>query len=68
MFTFLMLLLQLLCLLTFWLLLRQTITEKRAKQKDKQTQLSTITVNVEGKIPIFLPDHLSHCLIAFLSV
>lgn len=67
MFTFL-LFLQLLCLLTFWLLLRQTITEKRAKQKDKQTQLSTITVNVEGKIPVFLADHLSHSVITFLSV
>ncbi|XP_027137598.1 piezo-type mechanosensitive ion channel component 2 isoform X3 [Larimichthys crocea] len=40
---------KLLCLLTFWLLLRQALTEKRDRQKDGQTdmQLSTITVHTE---------------------
>lgn len=41
-----LLLLQLLCLLTFWLLLRQAMTEKKDKQAD--TQLSTIIINMEG--------------------
>lgn len=47
-------LLQLLCLLTFWLLLRQTLTEKEDRQKDRQedTQLSTISVHVDGKTPV----------------
>ncbi|XP_042254704.1 piezo-type mechanosensitive ion channel component 2-like [Thunnus maccoyii] len=36
---------KLVCLLTFWLLLRQTLTEKRDRQKDRQ--LSTITVLIE---------------------
>ncbi|XP_039983516.1 piezo-type mechanosensitive ion channel component 2-like [Xiphias gladius] len=36
---------KLLCLLTFWLLLRQALTEKKERQKD--TQLSTITVHIE---------------------
>ncbi|KAM9337588.1 piezo-type mechanosensitive ion channel component 2-like [Symphorus nematophorus] len=36
---------KLLCLLTFWLLLRQALTEKRDRQKD--THLSTITVHIE---------------------
>ncbi|XP_049912684.1 piezo-type mechanosensitive ion channel component 2-like [Epinephelus moara] len=35
---------KLLCLVTFWLLLRQALTEKRDRQAD--TQLSTITVNM----------------------
>ncbi|KAI3355619.1 hypothetical protein L3Q82_018446, partial [Scortum barcoo] len=40
---------KLLCLLTFWLLLRQALTEKRDRQKDRQadTQLSTITIQME---------------------
>ncbi|XP_068199524.1 piezo-type mechanosensitive ion channel component 2-like isoform X2 [Antennarius striatus] len=40
---------KLLCLFTFWLLLRQALTEKRDRQKEKQadTQLSTITVHME---------------------
>ncbi|KAK9527367.1 hypothetical protein VZT92_013937 [Zoarces viviparus] len=40
---------KLLCLLTFWLLLRQALTEKRDRQKDRQadTQLSNITVHME---------------------
>lgn len=44
-------LLQLMCLLTFWLLLRQALTEKRDRQKDQQTvtQLSAITVHFKGK-------------------
>lgn len=54
---FLMMSLQLLCLLTFWLLLRQALTERRERQTD--TQLSTITVHVEGKTPISLTDQLS---------
>ncbi|XP_069368065.1 piezo-type mechanosensitive ion channel component 2-like isoform X1 [Paralichthys olivaceus] len=36
---------KLLCLLTFWLLLRQALTEKSERQED--TKLSTITVHVE---------------------
>nr|XP_043885784.1 piezo-type mechanosensitive ion channel component 2 isoform X3 [Solea senegalensis] len=36
---------KLLCLVTFWLLLRQTMTEK--KDRATETQLSTITVHVE---------------------
>lgn len=41
------------CLLTFWLLLRQALTEKEERQKDRQedTQLSTISVRVDGKTP-----------------
>ncbi|XP_028289056.1 piezo-type mechanosensitive ion channel component 2-like [Parambassis ranga] len=41
---------KLLCLLTFWLLLRQSLTEKRDRQKERQTdmQLSTITVHNGG--------------------
>ncbi|XP_041817254.1 piezo-type mechanosensitive ion channel component 2-like isoform X2 [Chelmon rostratus] len=40
---------KLLCLLTFWLLLRQALTEKRDRWKDRltDTQLSTITVHME---------------------
>ncbi|XP_056869498.1 piezo-type mechanosensitive ion channel component 2-like isoform X1 [Takifugu flavidus] len=40
---------KLLCLLTFWLLLRQALTEKRDRQKAGQeaTALSTISVHVE---------------------
>ncbi|XP_059183361.1 piezo-type mechanosensitive ion channel component 2-like [Centropristis striata] len=36
---------KLLCLLSFWLLLRQSITEKRDRQRDRQ--LSTVTVHSE---------------------
>ncbi|KAM3860328.1 piezo-type mechanosensitive ion channel component 2-like [Diretmus argenteus] len=38
---------KLVCLLTFWLLLRQALTEKRDRKKDRQadTHLSTITVH-----------------------
>ncbi|XP_069033644.1 piezo-type mechanosensitive ion channel component 2-like [Embiotoca jacksoni] len=36
---------KLLCLLTFWLLLRQSLTEKRDRQTD--TQLTTVTVHME---------------------
>lgn len=63
------LLLQLLCLLTFWLLLRQTLTERRDRQTD--SNLSVITVHVEGKRPVCLITHLSVwspvCLITCLS-
>ncbi|XP_071058180.1 piezo-type mechanosensitive ion channel component 2-like, partial [Pseudochaenichthys georgianus] len=38
---------KLLCLLSFWLLLRQALTEKRDRQED--TQLSTITVHMEDE-------------------
>ncbi|XP_054621092.1 piezo-type mechanosensitive ion channel component 2-like isoform X2 [Dunckerocampus dactyliophorus] len=40
---------KLVCLLTFWLLLRQALTEKRDRQKDTQTQsqLSAITVHIK---------------------
>ncbi|XP_063768773.1 piezo-type mechanosensitive ion channel component 2-like isoform X2 [Eleginops maclovinus] len=38
---------KLLCLLSFWLLLRQALTEKRDRQAD--TQLSTITIHLEDK-------------------
>ncbi|XP_034416405.1 piezo-type mechanosensitive ion channel component 2-like [Cyclopterus lumpus] len=40
---------KLLCLMTFWLLLRQALTEKRDRQADRQadTQLSNITVHME---------------------
>nr|XP_046227093.1 piezo-type mechanosensitive ion channel component 2-like isoform X2 [Scatophagus argus] len=40
---------KLLCLLTFWLLLRQALTEKRDGQKDRQTDthLSTVTVHMD---------------------
>ncbi|XP_070841701.1 piezo-type mechanosensitive ion channel component 2-like isoform X1 [Chaetodon trifascialis] len=40
---------KLLCLLTFWLLLHQALTEKRDRHKDRQadTQLSAITVHME---------------------
>lgn len=57
----LLMLLQLLCLLTFWLLLRQALTEKRDGQKDTQTktELSTVTVHMEGKTPFSLTSHLS---------
>ncbi|KAM8730910.1 piezo-type mechanosensitive ion channel component 2-like [Acanthopagrus schlegelii] len=42
---------KLMCLLTFWLLLRQALTEKRDRQKDQQTvtQLSTITVHFKDE-------------------
>lgn len=39
--------LQLLCLLTFWLLLRQALTEKKDRRTD--ALLSTITVHTEGE-------------------
>lgn len=46
----LVLLLQLMCLLTFWLLLRQAMTEKGNSQKDQgDKQLSSITVHLKGK-------------------
>lgn len=40
-------LLQLLCLLTFWLLLRQALTEKRDRQE--ATRLSTVSVQQDGR-------------------
>lgn len=57
-------LLQLVCLLTFWLLLRQTLTEKRDKQKDRQ--LSAITVLIKGKT-VCLTSHLSVSQVNCLS-
>uniref|UniRef100_A0A3Q3MXJ6 Uncharacterized protein n=1 Tax=Mastacembelus armatus TaxID=205130 RepID=A0A3Q3MXJ6_9TELE len=41
---------KLMCLLTFWLLLRQALTEKRDRQ------LSAITVHMAGKTPVDLTD------------
>ncbi|XP_042372672.1 piezo-type mechanosensitive ion channel component 2-like, partial [Plectropomus leopardus] len=40
---------KLLCLLTFWLLLRQALTERTDRQRDRQEdiQLSTITVHIK---------------------
>ncbi|XP_026217973.1 piezo-type mechanosensitive ion channel component 2-like isoform X2 [Anabas testudineus] len=40
---------KLLCLLTFWLLLRQALTEKRDRQKERQTgtPLSTISIHTQ---------------------
>lgn len=53
----LMLLLQLMCLLTFWLLLRQALTEKGNSQKDtRDTQLSTIAVHLKGKTDVSLTN------------
>ncbi|XP_041670121.1 piezo-type mechanosensitive ion channel component 2-like [Cheilinus undulatus] len=42
---------KLLCLLSFWLLLRQALTEKRDRKKDEETdaQLSSITVHLDGE-------------------
>ncbi|XP_047423768.1 piezo-type mechanosensitive ion channel component 2-like isoform X2 [Mugil cephalus] len=42
---------KLLCLLTFWLLLRQSLTEKNDRQKDGQAdaELSTITIEMEDQ-------------------
>lgn len=53
----LMLMLQLMCLLTFWLLLRQALTEKGNSQKDtRDTQLSTIAVHLKGKTDVLLTN------------
>lgn len=48
--------LQLLCLLTFWLLLRQALTEKRDGREDgrQASALSTVSVHVEGEAPASL--------------
>lgn len=48
--------LQLLCLLTFWLLLRQALMEKKNRQKERQTgtPLSTISVHTQGKTSVCL--------------
>ncbi|XP_074549296.1 piezo-type mechanosensitive ion channel component 2 [Halichoeres trimaculatus] len=42
---------KLLCLLSFWLLLRQALTEQTDKKRERQadTQLSTITIHLEGQ-------------------
>lgn len=45
------------CLLTFWLLLRQALTEKENSQKDtRDAQLSTIAVHMKGKTHVSLTD------------
>lgn len=44
------------CLLTFWLLLRQALTEKGNSQKDTRDTLSAIAVHMEGKTHVSLTD------------
>lgn len=40
---------QVLCLLSFWLLLRQTLTERQEKQKDDSSGLSDVFVEDQKK-------------------